>query len=294
MNYSIFGKAIKIKQYGCNSLDIPAPCVPPSANIFVKVTNGCNAKCKFCSNSNTLLTPSNFDLQKLLAIVKEFQDNGIKINKISITGGEPSLVSELVENILLEFSKAENKHIHLHLNTNGIHQQSKRIIQNPRWNSISISVHHYNLDTLSEIYQLPISDKAFDYKGVDKNIMNISCNLIKGYIDSSEEVHKMLNFAIEHDFPRIGFVSLMKVNQYSIENYVDFDDISFESIPNVYFTKSMNRGLDCKCSNYLYTKELKILEIYGRNYINYKNSESSFIYNGQNLIQGFHDNNVIY
>lgn len=294
MNHIIFSKNVKIKQFGCGSLNIPGAKIASSANIFVKVTNGCNAKCKFCSNSNMLPTTSNFDLPKLITIIKEFQNKGIKVNRVSITGGEPSLVPEIIEDILDEFSKSENKHIHLHLNTNGVHKYAKQLIQNPRWNSISISIHHYNFDRLSEIYSLPISDKVFDYEGIDKNIINISCNLIKGYIDNYEEVHKMLNFAIDLDFPRIGFVSLMKTNQYSEDNYIDFDDISFESIPNVYFTKSMNRGQDCKCSNYLYTKELKILEIYGRNYMNYINSESSFVYNGQNLIQGFHDDNIIY
>jgi hypothetical protein len=38
----LFGKTVKIKQFGCSSLNIPAPKIPPSANIFVKVTNGCN------------------------------------------------------------------------------------------------------------------------------------------------------------------------------------------------------------------------------------------------------------
>ena len=294
MKNIIFGKKVNIKQFSCNTLDVPGVNISPSANIFVKVTNGCNAKCKFCSNANTQVISSNFDLQKFIDIIEEFQNNDIKINKISITGGEPSLVPETVERILKEFSKTENKHIHLHLNTNGVLNQAKELIQNPRWNSISVSIHHYNFDILSKIYGIPVFNKTYDYSNIDKNKINISCNLIKGYIDSTEEVHKMLNFAIDYGFPRIGFVSLMKINQYSEDNYIDFDDISFESIPNVYFTKSMNRGLDCKCSNYLYTRDLKILEIYGRNYINYNNSESSFVYNGQHLIQGFHDNNIIY
>lgn len=294
MSHLIFNKEVQIKQFGCNYSDTNGIKIPPSVNIFVKVTNGCNAKCKFCSNSSKQPTTTKFDLPKLITIIKEFQNKGIKINRVSITGGEPSLVPDTVSNILNEFSKAENQYIHLHLNTNGVYEQAKLLMQNTRWNSISISIHHYNLEKLSEIYGFPISNKTLVFEKVNKEIINVSCNLIKGLIDRSEEVHKMLDFAIELGFPRIGFVSLMKINQYSKNNYIDFDSISFESIPHVYFTKSMNRGQDCKCSNYLYAKELKILEIYGRNYINYKNSESSFVYDGQNLIQGFHDDNIIY
>lgn len=126
------------------------------------------------------------------------------------------------------------------------------------------------------------------------NIVNASCNLIRGYIDSDSEVKKMLQFAISLGLPRLGFVSLMKVNDYCREHYVDFDEIIFEAIPHLYFTESRNRGTDCKCSNYLYNHNGKILEVYMRNYANPNYCESSLMYDGQYLRQGFHDDNIIY
>ena len=124
--------------------------------------------------------------------------------------------------------------------------------------------------------------------------MNVSCNLIKGYIDNTTEAAKMLDFAIDLDIPRIGFVALMKVNEYCRKNFVDIESIEWNEIPHVYFTKSMKRGADCKCSNYLYNKDLKVLEVYMRNYANPQYCESSLVYDGEYLRQGFHEDNIIF
>ena len=168
------------------------------------------------------------------------------------------------------------------------------MMRHPRWDSISMSLHHYDVSKLSELYGCRIPEKAFDFEGIDLQKVNSSCNLVKGYIDNAEEAHKMLDFNLDLGIPRVGFVALMKVNDYCREHFVDLEDIHLDSIPHVYFTKSMNRGSDCKCSNYLYNRDLKILEIYMRNYANPNYCESSLVYDGEYLRQGFHQDNIIY
>ena len=160
-------------------------------------------------------------------------------------------------------------------------------------NAIPTRVTH-DLSKLSELYGCRIPDKAFDFEGIDMQRLNASCNLIKGYIDTPEEASKMLDFALELGLPRIGFVALMKVNGFCQDHFVDLEDIRLDTIPHVYFTKSMDRGSDCNCSNYLYNKNLKILEIYMRNYAHPWYCESSLVYDGEYLRQGFHQNNIIY
>ena len=66
----LFGKPIAIKSIGCNHLNFPGAPIPPSVNIFVKVTNGCNAHCSFCSNAGARTT-SGFDIDKLFNIIDE-------------------------------------------------------------------------------------------------------------------------------------------------------------------------------------------------------------------------------
>jgi hypothetical protein len=150
------------------------------------------------------------------------------------------------------------------------------------------------MSVLSELYNCHIPSRAIDFEGIDISKINLSCNLIKGYIDSPEEAKKMLDKTIDIGIPRIGFVGLMPVNKYSKEHFIDLEEIRIDSIPHVYFTKSKNRGQNCKCSNYLYNRDGKILEIYMRNYMNPNYCESSVVFDGQHLRQGFHDNNIIY
>jgi pyruvate-formate lyase-activating enzyme len=290
----IFGKEISIKSHGCNVMDEPGQRIIPSVNLFVKVTKGCNAQCLFCSNANSTDVTSAFNIPKMIAIIKELKGKRICVNRINITGGEPSVVSPLVYKVLNMIEKESFDDIHLHLNTNGLLPQSQKLMRHPRWDSISMSLHHYDTTKLSELYGCRISESAFSFEGINQQILNSSCNLIKGYIDNAEEARKMLDFNLDLGIPRIGFVALMKVNDYCREHFVDLEDIHLESIPHVYFTKSMNRGSDCKCSNYLYNRDLKILEIYMRNYANPYYCESSLVYDGEYLRQGFHQDNIIY
>ena len=290
----IFEKEIAIKSHGCNVMDEPGQRIIPSVNLFVKVTKGCNAHCQFCSNANSTNASSAFNIPKLINVIKELKGKGICVNRINITGGEPSVVSPLVCKILDNIEENGFDDVHLHLNTNGILPQSQELMRHHRWDSISMSLHHYDTAKLSELYGCRISESAFDFEGIDLQKVNSSCNLVKGYIDNAEEAHKMLDFNLDLGIPRIGFVALMKVNDYCREHFVDLEDIHLDSIPHVYFTKSMNRGSDCKCSNYLYNRDLKILEIYMRNIANPNYCESSLVYDGEYLKQGFHQNNIIF
>ena len=290
----IFGKDILLKRTACNTVDGPGGPVLPSVNIFVKVTKGCPAHCPFCSNASSPVPRKAFDIDKLLEIIHEIQSKGIFVNRVNITGGEPSVVSPLVEDILRRMSTEGLEMVHLHLNTNGLLPQSQTLMRHPRWNSISMSFHHYDPERLSELYGYHFTEETLRFEGIPKTNLNLSCNLSKGYIDSMDEAHRMLDFAIGIGVKRIGFVALMKVNEWCRTHFVDLGEVHLEEIPRVYFTGCKDRGENCKCSNYLYNKDRRILEIYMRNYSNPLYCESSLVYDGEFLRQGFHENNIIH
>ena len=193
----IFGKEIAVKSHGCNVMDEPGQRIIPSVKLFVKVTKGCNAHCRFCCNANSTDASSVFSIPKLINVIKELKGKGICVNRINITGGEPSVVSPLVYKILDAVEENSFDDVHLHLNTNGLLPQSQEMMRHPRWDSISMSIHHYDVSKLSELYGCRIPEKAFDFEGIDLQKVNSSCNLVKGYIDNAEEAHKMLDFNLE-------------------------------------------------------------------------------------------------
>ncbi len=294
MQIDFQGKKIAVKEYDCQLGNLRPERIAPFVNLFVKVTNGCNAHCLFCSNAGCKYEGNRFDVAKLVAAIRLLRESGIWVNRLNITGGEPSVVQSLVESILQKMEDAEFCNIHLHLNTNGLLPRSQQLMKHPRWNSISMSLHHYDLGKLSELYGCNIPAGAFNFEGINLQKVNASCNLVGGYIDNTEEAHKMLDFVLDLNIRRIGFVALMKVNDFCHEHFVDLEDIHIGDIPHVYFTTSMSRGTDCKCCNYLYNKDLKVLEIYMRNSANPRYCESSLVYDGQYLRQGFHTDNIIY
>lgn len=278
---------VDVKEYGCRMMDVQPFRIDPCVNIFVRVTDGCICACPFCSNAGAVPPRRPFDVGRLLEFSSMLADAGVTVNRVNVTGGEPALVSDLVGKILDGYSSPAFSEIHLHLNTNGVLPSSMELMRNPRWNSVSVSLHHYDRERLSELYGFPVPEEAFRFDGVDMMKVNASCNLIRGYIDSPEEVRRMLDFALDIGLTRIGFVSLMKVNGWCRDHYVDFSELDFESIPRVHFTRTMDRGLDCKCSNYLYSRDLRVLEIYNRNYLNRNYCESSLVYDGEHFRQGF-------
>ena len=288
------GNKIAVKEYDCQCGSLRPERIAPFVNIFVKVTNGCNAHCRFCSNAGHRSEERRFDVDKLLDVIGLLRESRIRVNRVNVTGGEPSVARSVVERILHGMERAEYRGIHMHLNTNGVLPQSRLLMRHPRWDSISVSLHHYDIDRLAELYGCDIPSDAFRFDDVNMQKVNASCNLIKGYIDCASEAHRMLDFAIGLGLTRIGFVALMRVNDYCRDHFVDLGDIHIDEIPHVYLTKSMHRGDDCKCSNYLYNKDMRVLEIYMRNYANPRYCESSLVYDGQYLRQGFHEDNIIY
>ena len=294
---TLFGKEIQIKTLGCNRINIPGRPIMPGVMLFVKTTDSCNAHCLFCSNAGCREEHRPFDSGKLLEVIDEIERQHIHLTRINFTGGEPSLVADRVVLPLLEQLSAERyRHLWLHLNTNGVLPQSQRLMQHPRWNSVSVSLHHYDRDRLTGLYGLRKKLPVPCFDGVDKDrvVLNASCNLIKGYIDNAEEVRKMMDYVLELGLRTLGFVALMKTNDFCSEHFVDFTEIEWEQIPHLYYTGSRNRGTDCKCSNYLYNNGHDVLDVYMRNYANFRYCESSLLFDGSFLRQGFHDDNVIY
>ena len=294
MEIKIFGKDLKIKSLGCSEGNSAPQHIPPSVNLFVKLTNSCNANCPFCSNSTEREEIINFDFVRFWILVDELIARGILINRINFTGGEPTLMKDLLYDLLARLEHPKYSRIHVHLNSNGLLPVAKRIMRHPRINSISLSMHHYDKEKISELYGATLSDDFFEYDGKILKKLNLSCNLIRGYVDSTGEIERMLKFAVDLNVRRIGFVALMKINKYCEDNYIDFEEIDFQSIPDLIFLKSQNRGCNCKCSNYKYTVGSRMLEVYIRNYSNPSFCESKLLYDGKHWKQGFQNENIIY
>jgi organic radical activating enzyme len=87
-------------------------------NIYVKMSDKCQAKCKFCvyHNNNSSFK---FNLLKFKQIINKIIDKNIHIHKVAFTGGEPTLDIPLL-NKCIHFIKSKSPDAFVSVNTNGL------------------------------------------------------------------------------------------------------------------------------------------------------------------------------
>lgn len=197
------------------------------------------------------------------------------------------MVDSLVRSLLTRLADFPYSFIHAHLNTNGIGDAARELMMAPRWDSISVSLHHYDNNRRRELYHLPLAEDFSLPDGLPREKVNASCNLVRGYVDSEESAACMMRYALRLGFPKLGFVTLMKTNAYCRQRAVDYTELEWEKIPGVSFIGERTRGMHCRCRNYRYCEGGKELGIYMRHCLNPKYAASALLYDGAHLFQGF-------
>lgn len=296
---NIFNKDIEIREYGCcNRNNSPQIIMPPRLNLFIQITQNCNANCKFCEYH----TPSNYDfnIEKLDEIIKEIKSK-INLGKFNFTGGEPTLNLELFDKVFkcMESNFTKERHPEITVNTNGIHL--KELVKYEDFiDYIGLSHHHYIDEKNYEIFgtKSVASNKdilEFQSKINNKNILQVRCNLINGYIDNFDELKNFLDEMIKLNVRDCGFVTLMPLNDFCNTHQIDFQNLVKLNTLDVIKTNCWHR-LDketlskkvCECGNYIYSNEKgKVCKFYSRYFCNASLNEGQLVYDGKNLRFGF-------
>ena len=218
----IFGEKIKIKNYACSSIKNEFNKQKMKLNLYIKINDGCNAKCKFCSNRE-MQDMGKLDLEKLEYVLKYFNEKQL-LNRISITGGEPTLKLDLLNDVAnLIYKVIPDATVTINTNGNNLRELVNLDVID-KIEGIHISRHHYEDKINEKIFGAAVANEE-DIKYVmgnvkNKKILRLNCLLMKNNIDRIEEVEKYLEFASKLGIFRVGFVSLMKINDYSIENFI--------------------------------------------------------------------------
>lgn len=291
---TLFGKQIEFWQTKCSAFGTAEEAPQPFVNLYARITNGCNARCRFCCNAGADRTLT-FDLQKFARIVDEIGASGIRINRITMTGGEPSCRPDTVAAVAEIVRRNPHCHFtHLQLHTNGLTAEAKSLIAISRIDTVSLSMHHYDMAMLSEIYGRAVPDNLLDFPAALKAKINLSCNLMKGYIDNHAEAETLLRHAANHGYQSVGFAGLMKLNHYAADRYVNPWTIDFDKIYALLKTEEKSHEGACRCRNYLYTACKHPVGVYVRETLNTDYCRSSLLFDGEYLRQGFNINSIIY
>ena len=224
--------------------------------LFINFTNFCNAKCAFCINQKKDTNVVNVSELKLF-----LDEYSSKISSVSISGGEPLLYLKKLNELFKILKKYDLK---VSINTNGFFlERSIKILNKYKLSSIQISIHHYNDEINNSIFK--VKTIGFDdlKKIKSKNKYVINCLLIKNYIDSYDEVINYLEQISEIDVAKVNFISMMQVNEFTKDNFIDYRDIISHIDSRFSKIKDSMDGKRCSCSSYLYmAKNNKIIVVF--------------------------------
>lgn len=284
----LFGKEIPIRTHYCHIFGKKNREVDePYVNLYVR-SKFCNSKCKFCTFAEDA---SNYNEQKFIEVLKELTSK-IKVRKIAFTGGEPTLYwDKFISAVTIAKEMAPDSN--LSMNTDGF--RLEKLFNDPisKWfNNIHISRHHFD-DTLNNEVFDTVCPTAEELKWAQSTTDNkfqiqLSCNLIKNYIDNKEKMYQYMEWANSLEINNIGFVSLMPVNKYSMENYIGYNmkDLISDRF-NV--TKEWSYKDACECTNYVYIPEdlRETIRVYHKNTYAPFDINETIIFDGENVKLGF-------
>lgn len=264
----IFNEKVQIKNYLCSNNPDNIIEGEYKFNLYIKITDYCNAKCPFCSNQSSIPKKENIDLNKLEIVLKELYSKNL-LSRISITGGEPLLYIDRLNTILNKiFEVIPNAFVTI--NTNGINFDKIHEIETlDKLEGIHISRHHYNDDLNNKLFAVKTATKEeikeLYNKTKNKQLIRLNCLLIKDLIDNKDEVEKYLEMASDIGVFRVGFVSLMPTNDYCKEKYINFNDIFKELNNNFFSTNHYYDSKICECCNGIFlSKTGNLVEYYAR------------------------------
>ena len=285
----LFGKEVPLRTHSCSFMGKPGyPLEKPHIDLYIR-TKDCNSRCQFCIWHSDA---QNFNEKKFHQVFEEIIPK-IRIRKIAVTGGEPTLNWKLFENIVSISRHYVGPKTYMSMNTDGLRLQ--RLFDDPihqEFNQIHISRHHWDDSLNNEIFNsvTPTAEQLAWAQNTtkSKHQIQLSCNLIKGYIDNKEKMYQYLEFVNSLKINNCGFVSLMPVNEYSKENYIgcNIEDLINERFNVVGFRDYKGA---CECSNYAYFPEdlRSHIRVYHKNTYEPDKIQETLVFDGENLRLGF-------
>ncbi len=260
----------------------------PYTSLYVRLTNNCNAHCKFCIYRSK--DTNRFNVSKFKYILTELTKT-IELRKVSFTGGEPSTQINLLRDCL-RIVKGIVPHTFTVMNSNGF--KLSECVDIKELDNISLSRHHY-VDS-QHIKIMGTTDVALNakLKSLKVGKIHLTCNLIRGYIDCGTEIQRYLEHASNLGIYDVGFVGLMPVNAFCKNHFVNFEKINlmYERIINNKIWRAQHK---CKCANYLYLpeKDTKVVKFYCRFCNPFKEKQMQLVYDGQSLLDSFGGNIIV-
>lgn len=286
----IFNHTIQIRDYVCSPIG-GYKCSNSMVNLYIYASGFCPAHCSFCPGFSSR---QKIDFDKLKSAITELHDKQV-INRISITGGEPLTDLKSLDKILQTIVDVCGKnHYHISINTSGINLPLLRSLSYfDSINDVHISRHSDNDIDNDLIFGIKTISSSQISKEIElgPRIFSLSCNLMKGYIDSPSKLKNYLDYAINLGAYQVGFVSLMNKTSSCEEAFIDYESITSKlyARDGFLFETMAKDNNSCKCENFSYYNDNGTIPFYLRRILDSKTDcVKSFVFNPKNnLVTNF-------
>ena len=268
---SIFGKNVRVKDYICSPDGIHYRRKEENIQLQLVVcpTSFCPAGCPFCIATRTdqhrRIDIARFE--KVMRLLKE----EIGIRGVKITGGEPFYDVVLLSEVISVLFEVFGLSLEISVSTNGMWlDQLRRLPSLEYIEAIHISRHHYDDAANRSLFggaAVPDGSRLKEIIGTVsfRDLFVLNCMLLKDHINSPEEAHRFLDFAIDVGAPKVGFMTCTPVNGYARTQSIPFESVIREDDPSLLFTRGFFDYEFCHCRDGVYVSPAgELVEFYGR------------------------------
>jgi len=262
----IGNKSFSIKDYYCSEDDKYFEKKDGKLWLYVNITSKCQAECPFCVNPEDRLVDNQFNLDKFRSTLSSIKDH---IYGISVTGGEPLLVPELIDGVIDIINAEIPEGIEIDMVTNGVQLEKVLCLRNLKnLDSIHISRHmildedNQNLMRVKTPTIEEIASVASQIEDQGKIVFN--CVLQRGGVDSVEKIRQYLEMAAKAHVHNSSFIGMFYANDYCRANYVDPRELDFENQSGFNVWNHFHDYEYCSCSTGSYRAEAGTVGYYYR------------------------------
>lgn len=267
----ILGKELYVKGYICSEDGICYKEKPNGIQLQLAVlpTSFCPANCAFCIAKGTKKVEKidTTKFEKTMRLLKS--ENAVR--GVKITGGEPFTDIKLLNEVVNILFGVFGKDLELSISTNGINLIDMHQIEMLSYlDTIHISRHHYDDNINKKVFgceRVPSTNELKEaIATVNYNdLFVVNCMLLKDYINSKEEVHKFLDYAIDLGVPKVAFMSCTPINEYAKSQTMAYEEVITKEDTSMLFTRGFVDYNFCRCQDGVYaSKDGRIIEFYGR------------------------------
>ena len=266
----IFDKELVVKNYICSEDGIHYRQKPEDAKLQLTIcpTTYCSANCPFCIAKN-IKQKKWVDLKKLEAVLKKLKEANI-VRGVSFTGGEPFTDVMLLNEIINMVFDILGLDCEISVTTNGTHlKELSKIERLPYIDALHISRHHYDDRINQSLFgvEVPTSEvlKEVLHSISYRDLFVFNCMMLKSYINSPEEAHKFLDYAIEMGAKKVAFMACIPVNDFAKKETIGYESLLLKDDPALLFTRGYQDFNYCKCQDGVYVSPKgELIEFYGR------------------------------